>query len=484
MSASLIPLSPAKLTSNYSHSAANSPWPITGCILASDFLSLSLVFAVAVVGRHLITPTYQVDSYFELLPFLAMMLGGFWIQGLYPAVLLHPAEEMRRIFIAITTVFLVMACSAFLSRNVDAYSRSVFLLTWAAGAPLVLLARYAIRRKCRRYSWWGISAVVLGSGPIAQRVSRTLQDGRWGVRVTGVLSDDPGPTWAADLPPFLGPLTGAPLLAESHSSEYAIVAMPQKSQQEVRRIIQDYCQGFRRVLLVPDMPGLCSLGVVAREIGGEVAFEVPQRLFQRGPAITKRMLDIFISATALCTLSPLFLFLSIAVKLSSKGPIFYGQDRYGRDNRIFKAFKFRSMVPDAARVLTEHLAAHPEDLFEWQRDHKLKNDPRVTRIGKLIRKLSLDELPQLWNVLVGQMSLVGPRPIVQAEIPKYGRSYLLYSRVRPGITGLWQVSGRNNTTYEERVTLDEYYVNNWSVWIDCYILLRTVKTVLKTEGAY
>jgi lipopolysaccharide/colanic/teichoic acid biosynthesis glycosyltransferase len=142
------------------------------------------------------------------------------------------------------------------------------------------------------------------------------------------------------------------------------------------------------------------------------------------------------------------------------------------------------MIQNADNLLADHLAAHPEDLFEWQRDHKLKNDPRVTPIGRWLRRLSLDELPQLFNVLMGQMSLVGPRPIVKEEIQKYGRRYGLYSRVRPGITGLWQVSGRNNTTYDERIALDEYYVHNWSVWFDSYILLRTVKTVFWGEGAY
>jgi Undecaprenyl-phosphate galactose phosphotransferase WbaP len=249
-------------------------------------------------------------------------------------------------------------------------------------------------------------------------------------------------------------------------------------------MIQDWCHGFQHVLLVPDMPGICSLGITTREVGGEVGFEMPQRLFQRGPAIVKRSMDFLLSLLGLVVLSPLFLLIAVAVKLTSKGPIFYGQSRYGRDGKIFKALKFRSMVPHADRILADHLATHPEDLFEWQRDHKLKNDPRVTSIGKWMRRLSLDELPQLFNVLAGQMSLVGPRPIVKDEIQKYGRRYGLYSRVRPGITGLWQVSGRNNTTYDQRIAMDEYYVQNWSVWFDSYLLIRTVKTVLYGEGAY
>ena len=142
------------------------------------------------------------------------------------------------------------------------------------------------------------------------------------------------------------------------------------------------------------------------------------------------------------------------------------------------------MVVDADKVLQDYLDKHPELREEWERDHKLKNDPRVTLVGRVLRKTSLDELPQIWNVFKGEMSLVGPRPIVDDEIEKYGDTFNRYKRVLPGITGLWQVSGRNNTTYQERVNYDEYYVQNWSLRFDLYILLRTVRTVLFREGAY
>ena len=161
----------------------------------------------------------------------------------------------------------------------------------------------------------------------------------------------------------------------------------------------------------------------------------------------------------------------------------YGQKRIGRNGGEFRAWKFRSMVQDAERVLEDYLARHPEMAEEWQRHHKLRNDPRVTRIGRFLRKTSLDELPQLWNVLTGEMSLVGPRPIVRQELQKYGDAIELYLRVRPGITGLWQVSGRSNTTYDERIRLDEHYVRNWSVWLDIFVLGETIKTVLRAEGA-
>jgi lipopolysaccharide/colanic/teichoic acid biosynthesis glycosyltransferase len=142
------------------------------------------------------------------------------------------------------------------------------------------------------------------------------------------------------------------------------------------------------------------------------------------------------------------------------------------------------MAANADRILEDYLEAHPESRREWQRDHKLKRDPRVTRVGRLLRKASLDELPQIWNVIRGDMSLVGPRPIVYDEVAKYGEGFQLYTQVLPGITGLWQVSGRNDTSYADRVELDSYYVRNWSPWFDLYLLGRTVKTVLAREGAY
>ena len=142
------------------------------------------------------------------------------------------------------------------------------------------------------------------------------------------------------------------------------------------------------------------------------------------------------------------------------------------------------MVEDADSILRKYLDEHPESRLEWTRDHKLKNDPRVTRIGRVLRRTSVDELPQLWNVLTGEMSLVGPRPIVEAEIAKYAEDFQTYSRVPPGITGLWQVSGRNNTTYAERVEYDTYYVNNWSPWLDVYLLAKTVQAVFAKDGAY
>jgi Undecaprenyl-phosphate galactose phosphotransferase WbaP len=203
-----------------------------------------------------------------------------------------------------------------------------------------------------------------------------------------------------------------------------------------------------------------------------------------GVRAVKRALDIAVSSIAAVFSAPILLALCLLIRLDSPGPIFYGHQRVGRNRKMFKVWKFRSMRTNGDALLKEHFEKHPEALDEWTVNQKLKKDPRITKLGQFLRKSSLDELPQLWNILCGDMSLVGPRPIVEAESLRYGCKFGQYAKVAPGLTGLWQVSGRNHTTYEERVRLDTYYVRNWSLWLDLYLLVRTVKVVLRREGAY
>ncbi len=196
------------------------------------------------------------------------------------------------------------------------------------------------------------------------------------------------------------------------------------------------------------------------------------------------MLDALITGIGSAIVFPLIGAIALAIRLSSKGPAFYCQQRIGKHGIVFCAWKFRTMVVDADEVLRRYLDENPELRREWEQNFKLRNDPRVTAVGRFLRKTSLDELPQLWNVLRGEMSLIGPRPIVDAEIVRYGDSIGLLGRVKPGLSGLWQVSGRSNTSYTDRVRLDMYYIRNWSVWLDLFILAKTCAVVLRRQGAY
>lgn len=197
----------------------------------------------------------------------------------------------------------------------------------------------------------------------------------------------------------------------------------------------------------------------------------------------KRLLDISGAAMLTVALSPVIAAVVLLLKLDG-GQVVYAQRRVGQGGHRFWVYKFRSMVPDADRALEELLTAHPELRAEWDRDHKLKDDPRITPVGRFLRKTSLDELPQLINVLKGEMSLVGPRPIVDAELKKYGRAVRHYLASKPGVTGLWQVSGRNDTDYSRRVAMDRYYFTRANLVLDLGILLRTVRVVMGRRGAY
>ena len=198
----------------------------------------------------------------------------------------------------------------------------------------------------------------------------------------------------------------------------------------------------------------------------------------------KRCCDVFLVLISMPVMLPILGAVSTVVMLSSPGPIFYSHRRIRKSGAFFSMWKFRTMCVNSAEVLDDYLRQHPKAHTEWNETHKLRKDPRITPLGGFLRRYSLDELPQLWNVLVGQMSLVGPRPIVAAEVEKYGDYFECYCRVKPGLTGLWQVSDRADGNLEVQETLDTYYIRNWSLWLDLYILARTVRAVLFPNGAY
>ncbi len=197
-----------------------------------------------------------------------------------------------------------------------------------------------------------------------------------------------------------------------------------------------------------------------------------------------RLMDMVLASLALVFLAPLMTLVGLAVWMQDGGPVFYAQSRIGRDGMLFKCLKFRSMLVDADQRLQQLLAQDTAAKAEWERDHKLRDDPRITALGSFLRRSSVDEIPQLFNVLRGEMSLVGPRPIVAAEVPRYRRYISHYCSVTPGITGLWQISGRNDVSYRRRVALDVTYARSKSLWLDLKILAATVPAVLLRKGSY
>ena len=265
-----------------------------------------------------------------------------------------------------------------------------------------------------------------------------------------------------------------------------IVAV-ESNQSEIRNnwLREFMIKGYRFVSEIPTLRGvpLDSTDmsfIFSHEV---MIFRVQQNLAKLSSRIIKRGFDIFGSMGIILILSPLLFYIYNKVKKDG-GPAIYGHERVGKDGKPFKCLKFRSMVVNSKEVLDNLLASDPEARAEWDATFKLKNDPRITKIGQFLRSTSLDELPQLFNVLKGEMSLVGPRPIITAELERYNEEVDYYLLSKPGMTGLWQVSGRSDVDYDTRVYLDAWYVKNWSMWNDIAILFKTVGVVLKKDGAY
>ena len=454
-------------------------------LVATDLVALTLSSVSSVWIRLWLGGSYHPSIYWQIWPLLGLFVLGYSIVGLYAGVALSPADELRRTTVTTTLIYVVLGTATFLLRNITVYSRGVFLMAWLLSLALVPLARGLARQVCAPLPWWGYPVLVLGAGKTGSMVIETLRDRpEIGLKPVAILDDDPDKQGALKGVPVVGPVSKAPELARRLHVTYAIVAMPGVSSAQVVGILEKYGQLFRHILLIPNLFGFSSLWVMARDMGGVLGLEVRQQLLLPGPQLVKVCLTIFLTVVGGVFVIPLILLCGIAIKLDSPGPVFYGHTRIGKGGRLFTAWKFRSMHVDGDRILQSHLARNPELREEWERDRKIRHDPRITLVGKFLRRTSLDELPQLWNVLLGEMSLVGPRPIIEEEVPLYGDKFDLYLKVLPGITGLWQVSGRSDTTYEERVQLDEYYVRNWSVWLDVYILTKTVWVALRAKGAY
>ena len=328
--------------------------------------------------------------------------------------------------------------------------------------------------------------IVIGAGPLGQDAVGLLKKySRIDLKLIGYLDDDLNKSGQYFLGyPVLGTLDQVEEIVKTHQVVDAIVALPLRAYARLLEICETLQRHSVHVHIVPDILTLTFSNASLDRFGGISVIGLGLPGIQGWHRAIKRTFDVLAVSVGLILLSPLFLFIAILIKLDSKGSVFYCHKRIGLNGINIDVWKFRTMVLGADQVLKRYLIKHPELYSEWEETQKLRNDPRITRIGKILRTTSLDELPQLWNVLKGEMSLVGPRPIVEDEIRHYQHKLEIYNQVQPGITGLWQVSGRNDVSYELRVQYDEYYVRNWSIWLDFQILFRTLKVVFQRTGAY
>jgi Undecaprenyl-phosphate galactose phosphotransferase WbaP len=408
------------------------------------------------------------------------------LSGLYPAIGMNSVTELR-----LLSRVIAMGVTLCMAYDIIHGGDNQYLMLWPLYglmmAVLVPLARALVRQMICRYSWWGLQTIVIGAGESGREILRRLnRNPSLGFNPVAMV-DKFRPDWITNDEGFpvagINSLQETPELSARHHAYCGIFAGSTFPPEERMQMIDALTSVFPQLYITAESADAGRQWSGFLELGNVRLLRVTERLLMPGGRWIKRGIDLVVVLLLAPIILPLVFCLAMAVKLTSPGPAFYCHKRIGRNGRTIRVWKMRSMVMNADTLLKQYLIDHPDLRSDWERLHKLPDDPRVTKIGRFLRKTSLDEIPQLWNVFLGEMSLVGPRPIVQAEITKYQNVYPLYLRVTPGITGLWQINGRNSTTYEERIGYDAEYVRNWSVFLDLYILAKTVRTVVTCDGA-
>ncbi len=421
-----------------------------------------------------------IPSWSWLLPLV--WWGGALLGRLLPSWGLGPVEELRRVSLLLMAVFGMIAVALFLSQQSLLTSRLTLSIAFVLSLVLVPFTRMRVKTMLVKFGYWGVPTVVYGAGVTGTQVVELLQKEQGlGYKPVGIFDDNPD-TWGSQVG-SVQVVGGTHLF--SNSAPVAILAMPGLEREQLVALLEGPLSRYRTVMLIPNLFEIPSLWVRPRDLSGILGLEITSNLVSPLAQGVKRAADIVITLVLAPFWVPLCLLLALAIKLEDGGSPLFRQVRSGLDGQMFQTLKFRTMVPNAENVLKKRLAENDALREEWETTFKLKKDPRVTRVGRILRRLSLDEIPQLINVLRGEMSLVGPRPL-----PPYHEEDLdprvraLRERIRPGLTGLWQVSGRSDAGTQGMERWDAYYVRNWSMWLDVVILIRTIRVVYNGSGAY
>lgn len=411
-----------------------------------------------------------------------MVIPVWWVgaavAGLLPGWGLGEVEEVRRIQMSLLTLFTLAALAYFFSRDRVLPSRIVYMASWGFSAVALPVARWAVRSWLIRLNRWGCPVAIYGRPEHAAALITALQQApELGYIPAAVFTE--GQTSVCGVP-VAGGFTQVP-----KDLMVAAVSLPSFSSREMARLIDHTLFGVGKVILFPDVHGGIFMSVRSRSFGSIIGLEVASNLLNPFVRLLKRALDLtVVLITAPCWMVVCAVLIPL-VWLPDRASPFYTQIRMGKNGRPFRMIKFRTMEPDAEQRLEAALNKNPALRTEWELHFKLKKDPRITPVGRFLRRFSLDEVPQLINVLFGHMSLVGPRPLPdyhQEALSEFAR--LPRNRVRPGLTGLWQTAGRSDTDISGMEEWDTYYVRNWSIWLDAVILARTFISVLGSKGAY
>lgn len=445
-----------------------------------DLLAFGAVFLLVAA------PGLVAGSAFALPVWMGYILP-FWyvgasLAGLLPSWGIGPVTLTRRISSLLVASYLGGLLLALGSGLYEAVSSWQFIGGLLISFGAVPLGRFGVKRALGAFNWWGVSAVVYGSGEKVHQVLHSLKNGQGlGYQPVGVFHDGPR---LADHQLANVPVLGTTDLVSSQAP-VAVVAFTEGKRAQLSRLLEGPLAHYRKILIVPDLFEIPPLEVRHLALNGLQGLEITSHLANPLARAVKRGLDLSLVLATAPLWVPLCGLLAFLIWLEDGHNPFFLQERVGQHNSVFQTCKFRTMVPNAEEVLLQHLASDQKLRKEWEQSYKLEDDPRITRLGNFLRRSSLDELPQLFNVLRGEMSLVGPRPL-----PRYHHNELsprvrhFRERVHPGITGLWQVSGRSDTGTDGMEQWDPYYVQNWSLWLDLVVLIRTVPVVIRGSGAY
>jgi len=458
-----------------------------------DVVLINLAFVTAYWLRYeleLFRPVLEVNyvpfhAYIPIaLLFTAILMGTFRLEGVYEQRRgASWLDEAYAIFSGTLIGIAALTVIYFYYRPL-VYSRLLFgyagVLTFVLVSGSRLMAGYVLARLRRRGI--GIARLlIVGAGEVGSRIMRSIvAQPDLGYQVIGFVDDDPEKQQPIGRFQALGGTDRLDRLIREHAVDEVIVTLSWQSHRKIMRILNECEQEGVRVRIVPDLFQMSLNRVHLDTINGVPLIGVKEPTISGLNLAIKRAMDFTLAALGLIIAAPLMALIAVLIKLDSPGPVLFSQVRVGRGGRLFTLYKFRSMrlgaEAEQPRLLDRNEATGP--LF------KIRDDPRLTRVGRWLRRLSLDELPQLYNVLRGEMSLVGPRPPIPAEVEQYEEWHRKRLEVAPGVTGLWQVSGRSDLTFDEMVMLDLFYAENWTLGLDIKILLRTIPTVILGTGAY
>lgn len=468
-------LSVSRVPNVYTHRMSPWRWGPVVTFLCGDVAALGLISGILSVA-------YNWNVVLKIAPLFGLLGIAFVLSGLYEASTMHPAEEIRRATIVTNIFFAACLASFWVVDATGPFPVRAWTVTWLLSVVSLPTCRAILRVLISRTSWWGIPVVVLSAGDAGEAVVRTLK--RWpelGFKPVALLQDDLQMNEIEGVP-VLGKVRLAPNIATRYRIPCAIIASPGLEHRQLVDLLGQYTKFFKRVFVIPSIRGSSALWS-SGSYAGLMGYGVRHNVWSRWGRFSKRIVDLIGATIGLIVLAPIFGLIALLIKLDSRGPVFYTQLRMGQGGKCFNVLKFRTMFQNADAMLEEILQNDPASYEEYEVYRKLRDDPRVTRVGKILRRYSLDELPQIFNVLMGHMSIVGPRAYLPKEISHMEGLERIVLQNRPGITGLWQVSGRNLLSFEERVDVDVHYVHHWTPWVDLYILARTIPVVLTGEGA-